>query len=128
MSVALLLIILVPAVGAIVCAMLPRTGSLSRHFALAVSLLTLLLGICLAAQFWGKQHHGEIPLQFGTSAKNPFYMENIGFGLRLGADAISIWLVLLTVLLQPLAILASFQSITERRRNITRGCWRCWRR
>jgi NADH:ubiquinone oxidoreductase subunit 4 (subunit M) len=80
MTIALMLLILVPAAGAIVCAMLPRTGSLSRHFALAVSLLTLLLGLCVAAQFW-HAGDGHTELRFGTSAKNPFYMENIGFGL-----------------------------------------------
>ena len=108
----LLLLILIPAIGAIACALLPRRGTIAGWFSLAVSVLTSLVGVCLAAQFWNAG--GENELQWGFSRGNPFYMESIGFGLKLGADAISIWLVLLTVLLQPLAILASFQSIKER--------------
>ena len=39
------------------------------------------------------------------------------FGFSLGCDAISYWLVLLTAVLQPLAIAASFASIRERQRE-----------
>jgi NADH-quinone oxidoreductase subunit M len=110
MSYALLLLILIPAVGAIVCALWPKGGA-AKTIALVFSVITLLQGICLAWRFdWA----GGKEMLFGFSAKNPFYMESIGFGLKLGIDAISLWLVLLTVLLQPLAILASFQSIKER--------------
>jgi NADH-quinone oxidoreductase subunit M len=105
---ALLLLILLPTLGAIVCALLPDRGSGSRVWALIVSLLTALAGVLLATQYdWtgGKDAHFTYGL---------FYLESIGFGLKLGIDAISLWLVLLTVFLTPLAILASFQSITDR--------------
>src|SRR4051794_24004043 len=114
MTSALLLLLLVPTIGAIVCALLPRQGPAAKYWALAVSLVDLLLGVCLAVQYWGPSNGGVRELTWSSSA---FYLENIKFGLKLGADSISIWLVLLTVLLQPLAILASFESIKERQKE-----------
>src|SRR5207248_3106039 len=108
MTTALLLLLLIPTLGAIVCALLPKEGSAAKTFALVVSLIDLLLGVCLATQFDWK---GGTELSWSSDA---FFIQNLGFGLKLGADAITLWLVLLTVLLQPLAILASFQSIQER--------------
>jgi NADH-quinone oxidoreductase subunit M len=107
----LLLLILIPAIGAAICAMLPRRGSIAKMWALAVSLLTALAGIVLALNFnWGTGAET-------TWSSAAFYLENINFGFKLGADSISIWLVLLTVVLEPLAILASFQSIRDRQKD-----------
>jgi len=105
---ALLLLILVPALGAAVCAFMPKQGAASRYWALVVSIIDLLLGICLAAQFDWKDGKAL------TWSSSSFSIINLQFGLNLTADAISLWLVLLTVLLTPLAILASFQSIKDR--------------
>src|SRR5207244_8745733 len=87
---------------------MPRHGAASRHFAFAVSAIDLLLGICLAAQ-WQRSDEGLVKW-----SSNSFSIINLQFGLSLGVDAISLWLVLLTVLLTPLAILASYQSIKDR--------------
>ena len=111
MTTALLLLILVPAIGAAVCALLPKQGSAARTWALAVSIIDLLLGICLSAQLDWK---GGAELKWFSSG---FYIENLQFGLKLGCDSISLWLVLLTVLLTPLAILASFASIKDRQKE-----------
>src|SRR5947207_7410565 len=102
----LLLLILIPALGAAVCALLPKYGPASRHFAFAISVIDLLLGLSLAAQ-WYRSDDGLV--RWSSSA---FSIINLQFGLSLGIDAISLWLVLLTVLLTPLAILASYQTIT----------------
>jgi NADH-quinone oxidoreductase subunit M len=106
---ALLLLILLPLIGAIVIAALPSGNRpLIRWCALGASLLTAFVALMIAMRFdW--MGGGEI--RFSLSA---FYLESIGFGLKLGADTISLWLVLLTVFLTPLSILASFQSITDR--------------
>ena len=106
---ALLLLILLPLIGAIVIAALPRTNDMGiRWTALGASLLTAFVGLMLAIGFdWSGGN--EI-----RSTLSAFYLESVGFGLKLGADTISLWLVLLTVFLTPLAILASFQSITDR--------------
>ena len=114
MTSALLLLILVPALGAVICALLPREGSAAKWWAFAVSIVTLLLGICLTVQLdWS----GGGELKWGFDGDNPFYLESINFGLKLGADAISMWLILLTVGLMPLSIAASFQSITDRQKQ-----------
>ena len=42
---------------------------------------------------------------------------SIGFAFSLGIDAISLWLILLTVGLTPLAIAASFDSIKDRQKE-----------
>src|SRR5438105_1941240 len=105
----LLLVILVPIIGAALCALLPRRHvNWSRGCALAFSLLSAFFAIGLAAQFqWSS---GE-ELKWSSTA---FFIENLQFGLKLGCDAISLWLVLLTALLTPLAILSSFASIKDR--------------
>src|SRR3954454_24156490 len=107
----LLLLILIPAVGAIVCALLPRQGPAAKMCALAVSLLTAIVAVTLAVSSdWSTGDE----VRFSSSA---FYLESINFGLKLGADSISLWLVLLTLLLEPLAILASFDSIRDRQKQ-----------
>ena len=106
---ALLLLVLLPLIGAIAIAALPSANRLViRWCALGASLLTAFVALMVAMRFdW--MAGGEI-----RSSLSAFYLESIGFGVKLGADTITLWLVLLTVFLTPLAILASFQSITER--------------
>jgi NADH-quinone oxidoreductase subunit M len=105
---ALLLLVLLPMIGAIVTAALPPDRPIVRWWALGASLLTAFVGLLVALRFdW----NGVEEIRSSLSA---FYLESIGFGVKFGADTISLWLVLLTVFLTPLAILASFQSITRR--------------
>lgn len=111
MTLALLILLLVPLLGGIVCALWPKRSGGVHVVALIFSLIDLLLGICLAAQL---KKAGWQELTFPRSESNPFYISSLKFGLKLGVDPISLWLVLLTVLLTPLAIAASFKSIKER--------------
>jgi NADH-quinone oxidoreductase subunit M len=105
---ALLLLILLPVLGAVVCAAMPGRSPFVKWVALGTSLLTAFVGLLLAMRFdWA----GGTEITRSLSA---FYLESVGFGVKFGVDAISLWLVLLTVFLTPLAILASFQSITDR--------------
>src|SRR5687768_40796 len=108
----LLLIILVPVIGGGFCALLPRRYIRSvKWWALGFSLLTLFFAIGLAVQF--KWSTGE-ELSWSSEL---LYVKSLEFGLKLGADSISLWLVLLTVLLTPLAIAASFTGIRERQKE-----------
>jgi len=108
---ALLLLVLIPAIGAIVTAALPRDNrQIIRWWALGASLLTGFVALMVALRFEWMSGPGE-EIRASLSA---FYLESVGFGFKLGADTITLWLVLLTVFLTPLAILASFQSITQR--------------
>ena len=108
---ALLLLVLLPLIGAAVTAALPRERPIVRWWALGVSLLTAFVALMIALRFdW----MGGTEIRSSLAA---FYLESVGFGVKFGADSISLWLVLLTVFLTPLAILASFQSITERQKE-----------
>src|SRR5688572_5232268 len=108
MSILLLLLLLVPLIGAVVCALLPE-GGFAKAWALFVSLVTLAIAIILGFTRGGAA--------FVTYAPAGWTATGFDFGLRLGCDSISYWLVLLTAGLQPLAIAASFASIRQRERQ-----------
>jgi NADH-quinone oxidoreductase subunit M len=103
-----ILLLLIPALGALLCAMLPQT--VSRGWALLVSLATFLIALIMACQF----DYSSLFTQFNY---NGFEIKSIGASFSLGVDAISLWLIVLTALLMPLAILASFRSIKDRARE-----------
>ena len=103
----LLLLLLVPLVGAIVCALLP-SARLAKTWALLVSFVTLAVSVAL----------GYAGRDGGASfAPEGWTIRGLGFGFKLGSDAITYWLVLLTTILQPLAVAASFASIADRQRQ-----------
>jgi len=105
------LLLIIPTVGAIVCALLPD-AKLAKAWALIVSLATAAIGAVLAVQFpWSKE---GARLVYGGGVDTALSLTSINFGFRLAMDSVSLWLILLTVLLQPLAIAASFESIKDR--------------
>jgi NADH-quinone oxidoreductase subunit M len=78
-----------------------------------VSGVTAAIAVLLAAQFdW----RGGNELKWGY-AENVLMLQSIRFGLKLGCDSVSLWLVLLTAFLTPLAIWSSFASIREREKQ-----------
>jgi NADH-quinone oxidoreductase subunit M len=106
-SIWLILLLTVPLIGALVGAYVPE-GS-ARGWALLVSLVTLLVSIILGIQLASDPAH---PPTFVTS---PLPM--LGASFSLTVDTISIWLVILTTFLTPLAIAASFGSIAQRQKE-----------
>src|SRR5687768_12670771 len=104
------LLLVIPFVGALACALVPsRTAA--KTIALGTSLVTALVAAVLAFQFpW--RDGGELVFR-----SDLLYLRSVGFGVSLAADAVSMWLVALTVLLQPLAIAASFDSIRDREKE-----------
>jgi NADH-quinone oxidoreductase subunit M len=108
------LLLIIPTAGAIVCALLPN-GKLARSWALIVSLATAAVGAALAFQFPWSAENGRIV--YGGGVEAILSINTLDFGFRLAMDSVSLWLVLLTVLLQPLAIAASFDSIKEREKE-----------
>ncbi|HVT90269.1 MAG TPA: NADH-quinone oxidoreductase subunit M [Tepidisphaeraceae bacterium] len=110
------LLILIPLVGAGIGAFV--TSRTAKAWALVVSLLTAAAAIGAAASF-DFHASGVVQLQYpaATLVESHFGLVDIGFEPRVGVDSISLWLVLLTVLLMPPAILASFDSIKERPRE-----------
>jgi NADH-quinone oxidoreductase subunit M len=121
MSFALVLLLIIPVLGAVVGAGLPNPRA-AKTWALFVSLATLLVALVLVYQFdfhrAAPNTASSIQLRFGAlpgqEATGSFTLTSIGFSFSLGMDSISLWLVLLTVFLMPLAIAASFDSIKER--------------
>lgn len=106
----LVILLLIPAAGALICALLPIAAA--RTWALLVGLATLVVAIVVLTQF----QFDVSGFQFLFSDPNHLALP-FGASFSLGIDAISLWLVLLTALLMPLAIAASFQSITDRPRE-----------
>jgi NADH-quinone oxidoreductase subunit M len=105
----LVILLLVPAAGALLCAVLPVAAA--KTWALLICLATLLISIIILCQF----HFDAGGFQFAFDNPNlelPFHAS-----FSLGIDAISLWLILLTTLLMPLAVAASFDSIKDRPRE-----------
>ena len=96
------LLILVPTFGAIIAAVLPR-ASATKGWALGVALLTGALAVAAGL---------NTPVE-GAFVRFPLWlsMGSATVSLSLGLDAISLCLVLLTVLLVPLAIASTFGNV-----------------
>ncbi|MDQ3440842.1 MAG: NADH-quinone oxidoreductase subunit M [Planctomycetota bacterium] len=108
------LLLIIPTLGAVVCALLPNAKA-ARLWALVVSLATAAVAGVLAFQFdWAA---GNARVVYGGGDMALMQVSTINFGFKLAMDAVSLWLVLLTVLLMPLAVAASFDSIKERQKE-----------
>jgi NADH-quinone oxidoreductase subunit M len=103
------ILLLLPVLGAIACMLCP-SGKAARLIALLVSLACFGLALPLAFNYdWNSDQ-----IQFTARIAA---LPALGVNVAVGVNAVSLWLVLLTVFLQPLAILASFQSIQDRARQ-----------
>jgi len=100
-------IIFVPTVGAIVVALLPRTGKVIQWFTLLVTLATFALTLHLPAHF----QYGQTGFQF--EEVHP-WITSPKIGYHMGIDGISMWLVVLVGFLGPMAALASWKVIETR--------------
>ena len=109
MAYLLLMLLFVPAAGAVVCALV-KDGRFAKVVALGASVICA--GIA-AALLFGFDWKDANP-QFGVSLGQ---IGPIGFEARLAVDSISLWLVALTALLQMLAIASSWHGIRERARE-----------
>lgn len=97
-----------PMVGALVVALAPRSNEKAiKSLALAVSLLTFAVSLLLYAYF----RVGSAEMQFTESLP---WVSDLGISYQLGVDGISLWLVLLTTFLAPLAILSSWTGVKDR--------------
>ena len=104
------LVTYLPAAAAAALLLFPaRAEKGIKTFAFLASLVTLLLSLHLGFRFDGS-HAG---FQFEESAP---WIEATGYRVthHLGIDGISLWLVLLTTFITPLAILSSWNAVHER--------------
>jgi NADH-quinone oxidoreductase subunit M len=97
--------LLVPLVGAVVVALLPRRGSaaLPKQVAFVVSLVPLVLTAIIAVRF----DTGGARYQFVEQHE---WIASFGAHYALGVDGIGLTLLLLTVILTPVVILASWHD------------------
>ena len=101
------LILFVPAIAAVIILFFPEgENKLFRWFAFGASLIPFVLSLIA----WFRFDASRPGFQFEESA---VWYEAIGSSFHLGVDGLSLTMVLLTTLLTPLAILASF-TITDR--------------
>ncbi len=107
----LVLLLLVPLAGAITCALMPG-GRSARQMAMFFSSMTLVVALISAYLFFVPED-GVAPDQDIVSGS----VASIGFSFHLGIDAISLWLILLTAGLMPLAVAASFASVRDRQKE-----------
>jgi NADH-quinone oxidoreductase subunit M len=103
----LTLVTFIPLAGALLLAVLPRRDRDIRFFALGISLLAFVLSLHLPSHYDRTQAGFQFQInQAWISSPNIHY--------HLGADGISLWLVVLTTFLTPLCVLISWKSIHER--------------
>lgn len=105
----LTLLLLVPLAGAIVIAILPDRARIPNWIALLTSLVTLGFTLHLPAHFVT----GQPGFQFEV---NTPWIENPAIFYHVGVDSLSMWLVVLTGLLAPVGVLASWNAIETRRK------------
>jgi NADH-quinone oxidoreductase subunit M len=98
-------LIVLPLVGAIPIAAAPAARA--KTIALIVTLAELILSLGL----WWAFDSSMPAMQFGASAP---WLPQWGISYTLGLDGISLFMVLLTTAIMPLAVLSSFKYITER--------------
>ncbi len=99
--------ILVPVLGALLIALLPREGKAVQWCALSVSLLTFALTL-------------HLPFHYDYSARTFQFVEDYpwiqspNIRYHVGVDGISLWLIVLTGFLAPLGVLTSWNVIAAR--------------
>jgi NADH-quinone oxidoreductase subunit M len=105
----LTLILLVPLAGAVLVALVPDRHKLPNWIALLTALATFGLTLHLPAHF----AMGANGFQFEINLP---WIENPAINYHVGVDGLSLWLVVLTGLLAPVGVLASWNAIQTRRK------------
>jgi NADH-quinone oxidoreductase subunit M len=105
----LTLILLTPLAGALLVMLVPDRAKLPNWIALLTALAAFILTLHLPAHFdmsaTGFQFAVDIP-----------WIESPAIAYHVGVDGLSLWLVVLTGLLAPVGVLASWNAIADRRK------------
>src|SRR5208282_5522655 len=102
-------ILLLPLAGAVLVALMPDRGKLPNWIALLTSLATFGFTLHLPAHFL----LGQGGFQFQIDLP---WIENPAIFYHVGVDGLSLWLVVLTGLLAPIGVIASWNAIHTRRK------------
>lgn len=113
MAYMLLLLLVIPLAGAALTPLM-RSGCAARIWSLLVTLATAVVAVVLTTAHPAGAAGDFVTL--GGTSSNAFSLVGPGFNFAfsLGFDAITMWLVLLTVVLMPLALVSSWGSIRTR--------------
>jgi NADH-quinone oxidoreductase subunit M len=121
MSILLVITIFLPVLGSIALAFLPRSDEqLARRVAMGFSLATLAFSLILLAAFRpdveGPQFSASAAGRYGISwmGNRPDVPTRPDIRVAFGLDGLSLWLFVLTALLQITAVCCSWESIKER--------------
>jgi NADH-quinone oxidoreductase subunit M len=102
------LVIVIPGAGFLLTLLIPRAKDQAvRLWTLAVSLLTFVLSLMLAIGF----QSGQSGQQFVTDT---VWIANPEIHWHVGIDGLSLWLIILSTFLTPIAILISWRHIQDR--------------
>lgn len=94
--------ILLPLVGLVVLTLAGRNDDLSRGIALTTALATFIVSLIVLGRF-------DSAVGTFQMVEHAVWVKGIGLSYLVGVDGISIWMVLLTTFLFPVAILASWK-------------------
>jgi NADH-quinone oxidoreductase subunit M len=106
----LALALLIPLAGFFVVTAAPRRSRLPFFYALVSSLATFLAALRLIRPALAH------PSAFTSQIDSP-WAESLRIRLHMGVDGISLWLILLTTLLVPMAVWATEKMVKERRKS-----------
>jgi NADH-quinone oxidoreductase subunit M len=103
----LTVLILVPLVGALVVAFVPKApgSALPKQLAVGISVLTLAIGVAIAAQF----NSGDGMQLTETHT----WIDAFGVNYALGVDGLGLLLILLTVVLVPIVLIGSWTEADD---------------
>jgi NADH-quinone oxidoreductase subunit M len=103
----LTILLIVPLVGALIVAALPRRRpALAKYATLAVTLVELVLTIAMCVQF----QQGQEGFQFGQKYS---WISAFGVSYAVGVDGIALVLIALSAVLVPVVVLASWDEVDE---------------
>ncbi len=109
----LTIVTFLPLVGALLILLAPGRDAGSVRAVKWIALVTTLATFAVSLQMWAMFDPSNTGFQFVV---NHAWLGNV-IGYRVGVDGISILFVVLTALLMPMCILASWDSITHRQRE-----------
>jgi NADH-quinone oxidoreductase subunit M len=110
----LTIVVFLPAMGAALLAFSPRRDRFSKWFALGLSIFTFIVSLHLPVHFRNGLHNFQFEIYapwIGSPELNGQVSGLPTIMYHIGIDGISLWLVLLTTFLTPLALLCQWDSI-----------------
>ena len=102
------LITFIPLAGVLLLLVMPRNDTMQRYVALGVSLVTFIISIGLICEFKTNAEYQFVE-NIPWIAAGTFQMN-----YHIGIDGISLWLVILTTFMMPIAILSTFTAVEEK--------------